>query len=182
MANTSDAFRWMPESRVVEVCDLPRRSWRRWIADGVVAPPADGIYKEADVMTTAVLAALATVLGPGDAGAAWRRLQETGKSSRFVEAAQQLEPDGRFDLVVVPSRGLVRLAVDDRELGKLVREVAGDRPVRILDAARWLREVREAFDTRAERGVPPARRRGRPRKPVDEAAVHRLDDHRKRPA
>jgi hypothetical protein len=154
----------MPESAALALCGLKRPTWTGWSDQGIVARPSDGAYELHDVIRVALVSELRKVLAVDEMAAAWRDMTADGVADEVVQLAATLQEDDRFDLVVEPASGRVRLATNDEQLAQAVRHPTAPRAVIVISPAGELHRVVGGFANRAlSSNRPGERRRGRPR-------------------
>lgn len=121
-------------------------------------------YDFFDLVTLLIFASARKHMSPQHLVTVWEDLIAEGEAKRIVDAAQRLEPDRGFDLVIDPEHASFRVALSERELLDAVRHPLSPRPVVVVDMAEKVRDKAAAFRRFASSEEQPAkRRRGRPR-------------------
>jgi len=92
----------------------------------------------------------------------WANLVARGDAGEMVNRARVVERDDRFDLVVEPEHGGVRVVEDDESLIAAVRHPGAPRAVIVVPFAERIALVRDSFrNVRKTTPRPKTRRTGR---------------------
>jgi hypothetical protein len=166
MARPSDANRWMSEDAAFAAVGLSRRTGRELVAQGVLQPSQDGIFRRRDIIEAAIAKRARDVAGHSGAdwGNAWNTQREDGAIDTLLQRAASEEARERLEIVVDEATLGLTAVLDDGHLVAAVRGSATGRRFVVIDMTDELNTALDAFGNRANRGAVPARRRGRPRK------------------
>jgi hypothetical protein len=171
-----DDIAWLPESRMLALCELSRSAFTSWKKAGINLESEDGAYGLGEIIPILLLVAARSHMLPKEMAGAWREIEASDKLARIIHAARGLEPGERFDLVVAPEHAVLNVALDERELVEAVRNPGAPVPVVVLDLADRVRMVVGTFNRIANRTGPPSERSpGRPRS-ADRSNVRALRD------
>jgi hypothetical protein len=162
MTAPPDDIAWVPQSRILLLCDISRATLNSWIKSGLDIPADTAAYHVDDLVKLLLFAAARKHLSPGSMVAAWRHLVGKGEAEKITEVARELESGDRFDLVIDPEFVAFRVVYTDRELASAVR-LTVPRPVVVVALGERMWEAVDAFKRASKEEEPPAaRRRGRP--------------------
>ena len=169
MATPSDANLWMSEDAAFSLVDLSRRTGRELVAQGVLKPAQDGIFRRRDIIEAAIAKRARDVAGHSGVewGNAWNAQREEGAIETLLDRAASQEARQRLEIVVDETTLALTAAVDDEHLVAAVRGSATGRRLVVIDVTDALNTALRAFGNRGNRGAVPARRRGRPRKTAE---------------
>ncbi len=154
--------KWFPETQVLRLSGLSRSTLRSWAQAGLECA-GGASYDLMALVTIVLLAECRHHLSPKEMVGAWRRLSDGGKDAEILKAAEDLQPGGRFDLVIDPKFVSLAVARSDAELAEAVRRPKG-RAMVVLDVAEPVYEAVASFKWHANEGSQPAKKGpGRPR-------------------
>jgi hypothetical protein len=163
MASTPDELSWVQQSRILSLCEISRATLNSWTKAGLDLGDKAG-YDFSDLVTLLIFAAARKHMSPQHMVAVWEELTTEGEAARIVDAAERLEPDGGFDLVIDPEYASFQVTLSEAELLGAVRHPLAPRPVVVVDMAEKVRDTAAAFYRFASsEEQPEKRRRGRPR-------------------
>jgi hypothetical protein len=169
MAELSDIKRWMPEDAAFAVLGLSRGTGQDLVAQGMLRPARDGIFREPDLVEGVIAKRVRALRGhrAGEWANAWQALREEGIVAALLERATNEAARQRLEIVIDEVTFAVTAVVDDDQLAAAARGTAEGRSLVVMDLTHELNAVLVAFRRRANRGTVPATRRGRPRKSAD---------------
>jgi len=164
MSPPPDELSWVPQSRILGLCDISRATLNSWIKSGLDLGEDAAAYDLSDLMTLLIFASARKHMTPKHMVAAWTDLVRSGEATRITNAARHLGSEDRFEVVVDPEYGALAVALSEEELLAAVRHPNAPRPVVVVDLAEKVRDAVAAFHRFAEKGERPAvRKPGRPR-------------------
>lgn len=159
-----DDIAWLPESRTLGLCRLSRSTLNSWKKSGLELTSEHAAYGLSEVIGLALLVAAREYLPPKELVNAWRSFAASPAGVDAVNAARELKPEARFDLVVEPDNAGFQVARSESDLLAAVSTPMAPRPVVVLDLSARIRQVVETFHRIANPTKPPAERSpGRPR-------------------
>jgi hypothetical protein len=160
-----DDISWVPQARILELCDISRTTLNSWIKSGLDIPEAAAAYKVSDLVKLLVFAGARKHLTPQQMASAWRELVKTGEAAAITNAARGLKDDDSFDLVIDVKYRALTVVRSDEELVSAVRHPSAPRPVVVVDLAERMRDGIGSFFRDANQEAPPVeRKRGRPKR------------------
>jgi hypothetical protein len=169
MATPSDANRWMSEDAAFSLVGLSRRTGRDLVAQGVLKPAEDGIFRTRDIIEAAIAKRVRDVAGHSGTewANAWNAQRENGAIEALLERAASEEARQRLDIIVNATTLALTAVLDDGHLVAAVRGSATGRSYVVIDMTEELNTALNGFGNRGNRAAVPARRRGRPRKTAE---------------
>lgn len=173
MNDSPDDLKWLPESRMLGLCRLPRSVVNSWKRAGIDLTNEAGAYGLSETVSVLLLGAAREHIKPKEMAEAWRELENSGAHERIVNRARKIDQCDRFDLIVDPRYAKLRIATSDAELIDAVCHSRWPRPVVVVDVAEGVTDVVSAFNKVGNPTPRPVRRQaGRPR---SASRVHYLD-------
>ena len=164
MAAGSDGLRWVRETCLVSLVDVPRSTYASWAAEGLLERPDSGAYTETHVVEALLLHAVRARLPLAAARNAARRLRSDGLVAEITDRFREPTASAHLDLVIESDIGAVSVCFDDADLLQAVRHPTRPRTFTVVPLADDIARAMTGFDNNAERGSPPTKRsRGRPR-------------------
>jgi hypothetical protein len=159
-----DSIAWLPESRTLGLCRLSRSTLNSWKKSGLELASERAAYGLSEVIGLALLVAAREYLPPKELVNAWRSFSDSPTGIAAVNAARDLEPGARFDLIVEPEHAGFQVARNETELLEAVSTPMAPRPVVVLDLSARIRQIVDTFHRIANSTKPPSERSpGRPR-------------------
>jgi DNA-binding transcriptional MerR regulator len=157
--------KWVAEPRMLSLCKVARSTLQSWERAGLVARSESGAYGEGDVLEATLLLVLREYFPLDELAERWTNLRTAGAAADFISRARGLGRGDRFDLVIEPDNGGIRVADNDAALIDAVRHPEVPRAVVVLPLADRLRFIRDSFrDIATTAKRPTQRRAGRPRR------------------
>jgi hypothetical protein len=145
--NVSDRTPVLPESLACEVAGLAPSKRRDWVKRGLLRQPLKGArLRDLHVIELAVVRELHDVLGPRDAGLAWREVREQFRDT--------VPSSGLAIVVDLGYREAVLVSTDE----ELVRAVSTTRPVQVIPLGELIERVRAAVTRLGKTARAPSRR------------------------
>jgi hypothetical protein len=164
MNNGPDDLRWLPESRMLDLCRLPRSVLNSWKRVGLDLTNEVGAYGLEETVSVVLLGAAREHIKPKEMTDAWRGFVEAGGRDAAVAKARDFGRCERFDLIVDPRYAALSVATSDAELIDAVCHPGWPRPVVVVDVAEGIAAVTTAFHRVGSRTEKPRERKaGRPR-------------------
>jgi hypothetical protein len=145
----------MAEKPMLELTRVKRGAWQNWLREGLMTPAHPTAFAENEVLEAVLVKALRSVHELAMCKRIWRVLRSEAERAQFIAAAQTLNAEERYDLVLEPRGAGLRLARNDPELVAAVRFPGAPRDVIILPLADELRRVRDDFRVLARMGAKP---------------------------
>ena len=155
---------WITESRMAQLCRLPRSTWQSWVKDGFFSVPPEGAFQLADCIEVAIVAAVREHFPLSETRNVWEALRRSEEVARMVQAAAGLGDEGHFDLIIDSTDGFVAAATDDASLARAIRRGDRRRDLSVVPLANELRDLTNGFTRLASKSPVSAARAGRPRK------------------
>lgn len=171
MQTGPDDMKWLPESRMLGLCHLPRSVLNSWKRANLDLTNEAGAYGLAETISVLLLGAARDHIQPHEMAEAWREIVATGAREEIIRKAREVEGCDRFDLIVDPENAVLTVATSDEELIEAVCHPTWPRATVVVDVLERVSAVVRAFHKRGSRMTPPTERKpGRPRN-ADRAKV-----------
>lgn len=172
MASPHD-IAWLPESQVLKLCELSRSTLQSWMRGGLDLA-VDTAYDLRALVALVLLAETRNFLAPKEMIEAWGALARRGDDADLVDAARNLEPGQRFDLIIDITYASLRVVQTETDLTGAVVHPRRPRPVVVLDMAEPVLLAVEYFQAHANRTPVPAKKG--PGRPRSAARVHSIGE------
>jgi hypothetical protein len=172
MTPAPDDLKWLPESKMLELCRLPRSVLNSWKRAGIDLADKAGAYGLKETISVLLLGAAREHINPKEMAEAWREFVSSGAHDEVVQRARQIGDCDRFDLIVDSRHASLLVAASDSELIDAVCHPGWPRPVVVVDVSEAVAAVVGAFHRVGNSTTRPAERKaGRPR---NAGRVHQL--------
>jgi hypothetical protein len=172
MTVAPDDLKWLPESKMLDLCRLPRSVLNSWKRAGIDLADEAGAYGLKETISVLLLGAAREHIKPKEMAEAWREFVNSGAHDGVVQRARQIADCDRFDLIVDSRHAALLVAVSDSELIDAVCYPRWPRPVVVVDISEAIADVVGAFHRVGNSTTrPDERKAGRPR---SAGRVHQL--------
>lgn len=160
-----DDLKWLPESKMLGLCRLPRSVINSWKRAGIDLANEAGAYGLEETISVLLLGAAREHIKPKEMAEAWREFVNSGARQSTVLKARERNEDDRFDLIVDPRHATVQVATSDAQLIDAVCHPGWPRPVVVVDVSEAVSEVVRAFNKigNPKTMKPEKKKPGRPR-------------------
>ncbi len=145
MTPVPDDLKWLPESKMLALCPLPRSVINSWKRAGIDLTNEAGAYGLEETISALLLGAAREHIKPKEMAEAWREFVNSGAHGDAVLRARKIDRCDRFDLIVDPRHATFQVATNDAELIDAVCHPGWPRPVVVVDAFEAISEVVGTF-------------------------------------